>query len=143
MLKLAFCGNDCNICERYIATRSGDAVQAVQLEEVAVLWKRLGYRDSIEPPEKMACYGCSSALWCRFGIKECSLQSKAANCGRCGEYPCGKIETMFHWNLMHAERMKDKCSKKDYDRLLNVPDTKKQNLDKEHRIYLLEKDLLK
>ena len=44
MLKLAFCGNDCNTCERYIATQSGSIEQ---LKEVAALWKRLGYRENI------------------------------------------------------------------------------------------------
>lgn len=129
MLKLGFCGNDCNICERYTATQSGSDEK---LKEVATLWKRLGYRDNIEPPEKIVCYGCSSAPWCRFGIKECALQNGVSNCGQCSKYPCETIETMFSWNLIHAERMKGKCSKEEYERLLNVPKMKKQNLDKEH-----------
>jgi hypothetical protein len=111
VLKLAFCGNDCNRCKRYIATQNG----LEPLKQVAILWKRLSYRDIIEPPEKMACYGCSSAVGCRYGIKECALENKVDNCGLCSRYPCNKIENMFQWAFQHAERMKDQCSEEEYN----------------------------
>lgn len=133
--KLAFCGNDCNKCMRYIATQHG----LEQLEQVAVFWKRLGYRDTVETPEKISCYGCSSAQWCRYGIKECALENKVDNCGRCRKYPCEKTNNMFQWALEHSERMKEQCSKEEYEFMLNVINNKKQNLDEEHELFLRDK----
>jgi hypothetical protein len=124
VLKLAYCGNDCNKCLRYIATQQGTE----QLKQVAILWERLGYRDIIEPPEKMACYGCSSALWCRYGIKECALESKVDNCGHCNRYPCNKTDAMFNRAFQHTEQMKDCCSKEEYELVLNMINDKKHNL---------------
>ena len=49
-VKIASCGNDCNECPRYIATQSGDKEQ---LKEVAVLWRRVGYRDKIVSQEEI------------------------------------------------------------------------------------------
>ena len=125
MLKLAYCGNDCNQCPRYIATQSGTE----QLEQVDELWKRLGYRDELESPGKMSCYGCSSVPSCRYGIKECALEGKVDNCGRCSKYPCDKIDTMFQWTLKHVKKMKDCCSKEEYELMLNMINDKKHNPD--------------
>ncbi len=130
MLKLAFCGNDCNKCQRYIATRNGTE----QLKQVAVLWKRLGYRNDIEYPEKMICYGCPSVTSCGYGIKECALENEVDNCGKCSKYPCNKTEDMFRRAFTHAGRMKNKCSKEDYEHILSAVNDKKVNLDREHSL---------
>lgn len=136
MLKLSFCGWNCDSCERYIATKLGDMER---LRELAVLWKNLGWRDKVEPPEKMVCPGCHLASWCRFGVRECALDKGVVNCGWCDEYPCDKIETMLQWAKMHVGRMKDKCSQQEYERLLSYPRRKKQSLDKEHEKYLSQR----
>ena len=39
----------CYSCDKYISTKNGDNER---LKEPAVLWKRLGLRDIVEPPEK-------------------------------------------------------------------------------------------
>jgi hypothetical protein len=130
--KIAYCGYDCNQCRRFIATHQGSE----QLKQVAALWKKLGYREDIEPPGKMACYGCSSSTWCRHGIRECALENKVDNCGRCYKYPCDKIETMFQWASKHAEKMKDLCSAAEYEFMLNAVKDRKHNLGKEHELFL-------
>lgn len=107
------------------------------MKQVAILWKNLGYRDELEAPEKIACYGCSSSAWCRHGIKECALEGKVDNCRRCSKYPCDKIDTMFQWAYKHVERMKEKCSTEGYEFILNAINDKKHNLDKEHAYYAI------
>jgi hypothetical protein len=94
-------------------------------EKVAVLWKRLGYRDTIETPEQICCYGCSSALRCRYGIKECALDNKVDNCGLCHKYPCDKTNNLFQRAFEHTERMKERCSKEEHEFMLNVIQDKK------------------
>ncbi len=89
MLRLASCGNDCNVCPRYIATRAGNAER---LREVAELWFRLGLRDTLPSADEMACYGCSSMPWCRHGIRECAQEKGVDNCGQCQEYPCQTVQ---------------------------------------------------
>jgi len=133
MLELSYCGWNCDSCERYIATKSGDRER---LRELAVLWKNLGWRDEVEPPEKMACPGCHSAYWCRFGLRERAIDKGVVNCGWCEQYPCERVETMLQWAGTHAERMKADCSKEEYERLLSYPRRKRQSLDKEHEKYL-------
>ncbi len=69
IINLAFCGNDCNNCQRYIATKSGDKEQ---LNNVAIMWHKYGWRDTIVSPEEIACSGCSSATWCGYEIQKCA-----------------------------------------------------------------------
>jgi hypothetical protein len=129
--KIVYCGYDCNQCLRYIATQNGTE----QLKQVAILWNKLGYRSEIEPPEKISCYGCSSALWCRHGIRECAMEAKIDNCGRCRKYPCDKTEAMFNWASKHAERMKSHCSQEEYEYIIKAIKDRKYNLDKEHGLF--------
>ncbi len=74
MLKLAYCGDDCNICPRYIATQSNSIEK---LKEIAVLWKKVGWRESILTPEKMVCNGCAAVKKCRYdNIRKCAKKKK-------------------------------------------------------------------
>ena len=127
MLKLAYCGNDCNDCPRYIATQSGNIER---LKEVAALWERLGWRDTVVSSEEMVCHGCSSANWCRYGVRECGLERGVDNCGECESYPCDKVLGMFERAKSHAENVKRECSKEDYNTFLELPFQKKENLDR-------------
>ena len=92
MLPLAFCGNDCNVCPRFTATVSGDLEQ---LRAVAELWHKLGYQDSVVGAKEIACHGCRSQTYCRYGIHSCAIRKKVLHCGRCADYPCGKIAEAF------------------------------------------------
>ena len=90
MLKLSYCGDDCNLCPRYIAAQSNSIEK---LKEVAALWKKAGWRESIVPPEEMACNGCRTVKWCRYDdIRKCAKEKRIDNCGLCRDYPCKKIE---------------------------------------------------
>lgn len=106
------------------------------MKQVASLWKKLGYRNDIESAEKMACYGCSSSTWCRYGVKECALENKVDNCGRCNKYPCDRTDNMFQRAFNHAQQMKKLCSAEEYEFMLNAVKDKKYNLDREHELFL-------
>jgi len=88
----------------------------------------------------MACPGCLSASWCRFGVRECAIDKGVVNCGWCDEYPCEQVETMLQWAETHAERMKASCSQSEYERLLSYPRRKNQSLDEEHEKYLAHQE---
>jgi len=128
MVKLGFCGDDCGVCPRYIATQSGDTEQ---FRKVADLWFRVGYRDRIVPPEELACAGCSSRTWCdRMAVRECVLEKGVENCGKCESYPCEKISQTFEQTASFAKSVKGKCSKEEYETLQKAFYEKKKNLDK-------------
>jgi len=136
MMKLGFCGDDCNVCPRYIATQSGDVEQ---LKKVAALWYRVGYRDKIVPPEEMICRGCSST-WCNVvdnrDVRECALEKGVENCGKCENYPCEKVLKVFEQTESFAKTCKEKCSKEEYECLQKAFFSKKENLDRVNREWL-------
>jgi hypothetical protein len=137
MQKLGFCGDDCNVCPRYIATQSGDVEQ---LKKVAVLWYKVGYRDRIVPPEELACSGCFSRTYCdRMYVRECVLKKCVENCGKCENYPCENIVKAFEQTASFAKKIKNKCSKAEYVRLRKAFFEKKKNLDKVNKEWLPQK----
>jgi len=124
MLKLAFCGNDCNFCSRYIASQSGNIER---LKEVAAIWKEVGWRDTIVPPEEIVCCGCSPSNWCRYDVPKCTLEKQVENCGKCNDYPCEKILKMFEQTELYAKNCKKILSKEDYRRFQKAFFMKKKN----------------
>ena len=130
MLKLGFCGDDCNVCPRYIATQSGDVGR---LQEVAKMWKRAGWRDTILTCKEMMCYGCASVKWCRYDeVRKCAQEKGIDNCGECDDYPCKKIEKVFEQSDSYAKACKENCSKEDYECFRQAFFSKKENLDRVH-----------
>ncbi len=128
MLELAYCGDDCNLCPRYIATQSNSVEK---LKEVAVLWEKVGWRQNNVPPEEMVCYGCVTVKKCIYDdIRKCAKEKGIANCGFCPDYPCGKIETVFSQTETYAKLCKKICSKEEYECLRKAFFSKKQKLDK-------------
>jgi len=131
---LGFCGDDCNYCPRYIATRSGDVER---LKEVAALWKIIGWLDTIVSPEEMACHGWSSVNRCMLGIKECAIGKGVDNCGKCNDYPCEKMLKIFKENNLLSDNCKELLSKKDNKRFQKAFFTKKGRLDRIHKEFHL------
>ena len=130
MLKLAFCGNDCNLCPRYTATQSGNLKQ---LKVVAEIWRIAGWREASVSPEEMVCYGCSLVDRCRHGIRECALEKGVDNCGTCRDYPCEKVLTAFEKSELHAKGLREKLTKDDYEILRKAFFSKKANLERAGR----------
>jgi hypothetical protein len=113
MQELARCGDDCNACPRYIATQSGNREN---LKEVAAMWKRAGWRDTVLSPEKMICHGCASVDWCRYDdMRACGLAKEIDNCGKCRDYPCEKVLKVFEQTELYAKNCKESLSKEEYE----------------------------
>jgi hypothetical protein len=129
MQKLAYCGNDCTVCPRYIATQISDVLK---LNEVAELWYKLGWRDKIVPVEEITCYGCSSSNFCSYGIQKCASEKNVDNCGKCNDYPCNLSLKTFERTQIYTESIKGKCSDELYQCLMTAFFLKKENLDKAH-----------
>ena len=66
MAYIGYCGDDCEQCPRYIATKSNDRRQ---LNEAAVLWQKVGLRENFATPEEMVCHGCASLEKCHYNDK--------------------------------------------------------------------------
>jgi hypothetical protein len=129
-MKLSFCGNDCNHCPRYLATQSGDRDK---LHDVAQLWNRIGYREKIVLPEEIACHGCASSDWCRYGIRLCVSQRRISNCGECDVFPCKDILSAMEKTLTFEKRVRESCSSDEYELLHKAFFFKRENLEQARR----------
>ena len=127
MQKIASCGNNCIVCPRYIATQNGDVSK---LKEVAELWNRLAWRETVVSPEEIMCYGCSTSNSCRYGIKSCTSEKKIDNCGNCKDYPCDLTITSFEQTQKYSEIIKGNCTETEYQYFKIAFFSKKENLDR-------------
>jgi hypothetical protein len=123
---LSACGNRCDLCPRYIATKLGSDVE---LARVAVLWNEVGWRDRVLAPEEISCRGCASSADCRYGIRPCAGGKGLANCGLCGEYPCGIAREAFSRSAMFEDTCRERCQGGDFAQLKRAFFEKKKNLD--------------
>lgn len=112
MMKLAYCGDDCNYCPRYVGTINNNENE---LKKAAEIWYKVGWRDNILLPDEMKCFGCSSVKWCRYGMKECCEKKQIDNCGYCSEYPCEKLKEAFKTTKEFEEKSKTVLPKNEYD----------------------------
>ena len=134
MAYIGYCGDDCELCPRYIATKSNDREK---LKEAAILWKKVGLKDQIVTPEEMICNGCASLEKCHYNdIRECAEDKEIGNCGKCNEYPCVKINEVFEKTRSYAQQCKEMCGSNDYKRLYKAFFSKKERLDAIHMEYI-------
>jgi hypothetical protein len=127
MNKIGYCGDNCSDCPRHMATASNNIDR---LKEVALMWKRVGWRDTIPNVEEIKCRGCKTVKWCRYNdIRECALARLLNNCGQCHNYPCQKIDAVFEKTASYAKECEKIFSKEDFKILSKAFFNKKQNLD--------------
>ncbi len=125
---LACCGDRCDLCPRYIATLSNSKEK---LKEVVILWKRIGWLDKIADVEEIICHGCATFESCEYNVRECCLEQKIENCGKCHSYvECNKIKNALEITQRNAEKFKDIVTKEEYEILHKAFFLKKENLDK-------------
>ena len=74
MEKITLCGDNCCKCPRYLAKTNGD------LEKVAELWFRIGWRDRIVPIEEIRCTGCTSHKQCTYCLVDCVKENHVEKC---------------------------------------------------------------
>ena len=130
MLKMGYCGDDCNQCPRYLATQSDDEEQ---FRKVAELWRIVGWRITDEPPENLTCHGCDSLDICELGMRDCAMAKGLDSCGKCADYPCEKMKDIFKNNQREAAICREKFSKEDCETFQRAFFNKKERLDKIHK----------
>jgi hypothetical protein len=136
MAYIGYCGDDCELCPRYIATKSNDIKK---MKETAILWEKVGFRDHIVSPEEMICKGCASLEQCHYrDVRECAEDKEISNCGNCNDYPCDKINEVFDRTDAYAKQCKKMCDIKDYECLQKAFFSKKDRLDAIHRENILD-----
>lgn len=125
-VKISLCGNDCKACPRYIATQSGNPEE---LEMVAELWFRCGWREKVAGIKEIACKGCRATSTCKYHIKECVAEKNVANCAVCIEYPCDKINLAFETSDKFERTIDEVCTISETSNLKKAFLNKRKNLD--------------
>ena len=130
-MKLAYCGDVCNLCPRYKATiNESEEV----FEELTELMVKVGWNlDKIDEPEKLKCLGCQDIEKCEYGVKECCIEKKISTCGQCSVYPCSQIKNAFEITKDYAEKFKKILTKDEYAMFNEAFFLKKENLDKQRK----------
>jgi hypothetical protein len=124
-LIISICGDVCSECPRFIATKSNDIAE---LENIAGLWYRLGFRDRILSPENLKCTGCSKDKLCSYNLNSCEHLANKNNCGECDHFPCDKINQAFQKTDKTNEVCKNICSDSEYNGLCRAFLMKRQIL---------------
>lgn len=141
MANIGYCGDNCELCPRFIGTKNNDVEK---LKEAAILWAKVGLHDGIFPPKKMVCNGCATFKECHSNnIRECARGKGISSCGKCWEYPCDQINAVFDNTNFYAEQCKEKCDAKDYQWLHNAFFCKKERLDAIHKEYMSNANISK
>ncbi len=111
---ISYCGDICSLCPRYIATQKESDNE---LEAVAELWYKLGFRDTILSNEEIRCNGCNKGKICHYSISSCEHLNGKKNCGECNKFPCDKISVVFRKTEQYAINCRNKCTEKIYEQL--------------------------
>jgi len=118
------CGDDCSSCPRYLANTEEE------LNKVAQLWYKIGWRDRIVSGIEINCNGCSIENNCRYKIIECVQKHKVEKCNLCEVYPCEKIKDMLEQTKQYKKKCKLICCDKDYKILNQAFFQKEDNIKK-------------
>lgn len=122
--KITLCGDNCIYCPRYNA-KSDD-----ELEKVAELWYRIGFRDKIVSNDEIKCDGCSSHKKCTYNLVECTHNHNVEKCNMCNEFPCDKINDMLKRSKEYQKKCREVCSEEEYKTLEKAFFDKENNLRK-------------
>jgi len=131
MSMIGICGDHCEYCPRYIATKSG---KRVELEKAKELWVRLGLRDDDFPVEDIACHGCLPENKCVYTeLCACVRAKSRKNCGLCNEYPCERINMVFNQSEKLRSKANKVCTQEEMDLLNKAFFSKKEYFDQIYR----------
>lgn len=126
---IGLCGDNCSACPRYLA-RDND-----ELERVARLWVRLGWRDEVETPAALRCEGCSPAGTncgrdgrCTFGLWECVAAHSVGSCRECAEWPCERLHKIAEAGDAQGDVVREACTPEEFAVLSRVFLRKRKNL---------------
>jgi len=126
---IGLCGDNCSACPRRLA-RSDD-----ELERVAELWVRLGWRDEVETPAALRCEGCSSTGAncgrdgrCVFGLWECVAAHSVGSCHECAEWPCERLRRIAEEGDAQEDAVREVCTPEGFAVLSRAFLRKRKNL---------------
>lgn len=119
---ISLCGDDCSQCPRYLARTDGE------LSRAAELWRRVGWRKSLEPPENMRCGGCSAGRSCHYGLAGCAKERGLSRCRECGALPCEKIIDMLARSDQYELICRERCSPEEFCLLERAFFHKRENI---------------
>ena len=122
--KITLCGDNCNFCPRYNAKTEAD------LQKVAELWYRVGWRDCVVSNEEIKCTGCLSHKKCTYELVECTKNHNVEKCNQCDSFPCDKINVMLSRSKEYKNICKEICSSEEYKTLEKAFFEKEENLKK-------------
>ena len=120
--KITLYGYNCIACPRY------NAHSKEELEQVAKLWYRVGWRDRIVSADEIACSGCSSHKQCTYGLVACIKEHQVNKCNQCIEFLCNKITDMLEQSKMYQSKCEEVCSQEEYEQLEKAFFDKENNL---------------
>ena len=118
------CGDNCEFCPKYTARTTEE------LQRVAELWYKVGWRDRVVPSEEVRCTGCSSHKSCSYGLIECLKERNISKCNQCVEFPCDKIKNMLKTSKQYEKRCREVCSESEFYVLSKAFFEKEMNLGK-------------
>ncbi len=121
---IALCGDDCMKCPRF------NAKTDEELNSLAELWYRIGWRDSVLTGAEMRCGGCSPDKKCSYGLVECTALHKVIRCKECGEFLCGKIDELLERSRFYEAKCAEVCTEKELEALRAAFFNKEINLGK-------------
>ncbi|MBQ8175678.1 MAG: DUF3795 domain-containing protein [Oscillospiraceae bacterium] len=122
--KITLCGDNCIYCPRYNA-RTDD-----ELNRVAELWYKVGWRNEVVSNDEIKCSGCSSHKQCTYQLVECTKEHGVDKCNQCGEFPCGKISDMLNRSEEYRKKCEEICTEEEYSALEKAFFDKENNLKK-------------
>ncbi len=120
--KISLCGDNCLVCPRYLARNREE------LEAVAELWHRVGWRDRMVEPEEMECKGCFPSKACSYGLVQCVEEQGVEACSQCREFPCEKLTAVLEKSKAGQARCKEVCTQREYTQLERAFFCKERNL---------------
>jgi len=100
-----------------------------ELCNTAILWNKVGYRNSVVSNEEIQCFGCTVHNFCRYKIINCVTEKGVKNCGVCVKYPCEKISSAFEQTIAFEPACKSCCTNEGYENINKAFFEKKKNLD--------------
>lgn len=131
MNMIGLCGDNCEYCPRYLATKNGNIED---LEKVKELWVRLKLRASDFPVRDMACHGCKPENKCAYTeLHACVSTKMVDNCGMCNEYPCKLINSVFDRSEKLKDLAKKICTQGEKDNFQKAFFSKKEYFDRIHQ----------
>ncbi len=111
-MKLGVCGDRCDVCPRYVATRDHDALL---FEKIRRVYIKVGLRGEDTPLESLTCRGCSPENKCAYSsVRDCALDRKIENCGLCSDYPCEKMNAVFQKTEDFRNKFDHACTKEEF-----------------------------